>query len=74
MRRAFDWLAETATVCVALVAMLTCAGCSSGEGRPNLLLITLDTTRADRLGCYGAGDAATPNLDRIASEGVLGLP
>ncbi|MGD9873261.1 MAG: sulfatase-like hydrolase/transferase [Kiritimatiellia bacterium] len=37
----------------------------------NLLMITLDTTRADYLGCYGKSDAATPNLDRLAREGVL---
>jgi len=35
----------------------------------NLLLITLDTTRADHLGCYGYKKAATPNLDRLATEG-----
>jgi choline-sulfatase len=39
-------------------------------GRLNLLLVTLDTTRADRLGCYGAQDVATPNLDRLAAQGV----
>jgi arylsulfatase A-like enzyme/Tfp pilus assembly protein PilF len=37
----------------------------------NVLLITLDTTRADRLGCYGYAEALTPTLDRLASEGVL---
>jgi len=37
----------------------------------NILLITLDTTRADRLGCYGYRPALTPTLDRLASEGVL---
>jgi arylsulfatase A-like enzyme/Tfp pilus assembly protein PilF len=36
----------------------------------NLLLITLDTTRADRLGCYGYARARTPHLDRLAAEGV----
>ena len=36
----------------------------------NVVLITLDTTRADRLGCYGHAGAATPNLDRLADEGV----
>jgi len=34
------------------------------------MLITLDTTRADRLGCYGYGPGVTPNLDRLAAEGV----
>lgn len=37
----------------------------------NLLLITLDTTRRDRLSCYGFGLGTTPNLDRFAQEGVL---
>jgi len=36
----------------------------------DVLLITLDTTRADRLGCYGHAGARTPWLDRLASEGV----
>lgn len=37
---------------------------------PDVLLITLDTTRADRLGSYGYAAASTPNLDRLAAEGV----
>ncbi len=37
----------------------------------NVLLITLDTTRADRLGCYGYALAKTPVLDRLAQQGVL---
>ena len=37
---------------------------------PDVLLITLDTTRADRLGSYGYAGAATPNLDRLARDGV----
>jgi arylsulfatase A-like enzyme/Flp pilus assembly protein TadD len=36
----------------------------------NVLLITIDTVRADRLGCYGYAGAGTPNLDRLAAEGV----
>ncbi len=36
----------------------------------NILLLTLDTTRADHLGCYGYREARTPNLDRLAREGV----
>mgnify|MGYP002629919842 CR=1 FL=1 len=36
----------------------------------NLLLITLDTTRADRIGSYGHAAAQTPNLDRLATAGV----
>jgi len=37
---------------------------------PSVLLVTLDTTRADHLGCYGAAFAATPNLDALAAAGV----
>jgi len=36
----------------------------------SVLLITLDTTRADRLGCYGYDAGHTPALDRLASEGL----
>jgi arylsulfatase A-like enzyme/Flp pilus assembly protein TadD len=36
----------------------------------NILLITLDTTRADHLGCYGYKPAKTSNLDRLAREGI----
>ncbi len=43
------------------------------SGRPirNVLLISLDTTRADHLGCYGFAGNTTPNLDGLAAEGVL---
>jgi arylsulfatase A-like enzyme/Flp pilus assembly protein TadD len=44
---------------------------SVGGGPQNILLITLDTTRADHLGCYGYAAAATPALDQLAAGGVL---
>ena len=37
---------------------------------PNLLLITIDTLRADHLGSYGFADIDTPHLDRLARQGV----
>ncbi len=37
----------------------------------NLLVITLDTTRADHIGAYSSQGAETPTLDRVAREGVL---
>lgn len=47
------------------------AGLVSGSASDaNVLLITLDTTRADRLGCYGYQGADTPNLDALASNGI----
>jgi arylsulfatase A-like enzyme/Tfp pilus assembly protein PilF len=36
----------------------------------SVLLVTLDTTRADALGAYGARPSVTPRLDQLASEGV----
>ena len=46
-------------------------GQSTRSSRPaNLVLVTLDTVRADHLGAYGDPDAETPALDRIAMEGT----
>jgi len=61
-----------------LVAALSClvvaAGCRGGEPalgpRPDILLISLDTLRADRLSCYGYERATSPVIDGFAAEGV----
>lgn len=45
--------------------------CRSRPPRPNVLLVTFDTTRADHIGAYGAAGARTPVVDRLAAEGVL---
>src|SRR4051812_42597622 len=37
----------------------------------NILLVTIDTLRADRLGSYGYSKGQTPNLDQVAKNGVL---
>ncbi len=38
--------------------------------RPNVLLITIDTVRADHLGCYGYKNIRTPAIDALAASGV----
>jgi arylsulfatase A-like enzyme len=38
--------------------------------KPNIILISLDTVRADHLGCYGYHKPTTPNLDRLAKSGI----
>lgn len=38
--------------------------------KPNIILLTIDTLRADRLGCYGRTPTITPNLDRLANQGI----
>ena len=49
-----------------------CAGrpAPTPAGRPNILLVTIDTLRADHVGCYGYASAATPTLDALAARGV----
>ena len=60
----------------AVAALLLVAGCrrerpaGSSAGRPNVLLVTIDTLRADHVGCYGRAGAATPTLDALAARGV----
>ncbi|HNR99411.1 MAG TPA: sulfatase-like hydrolase/transferase [Planctomycetota bacterium] len=39
--------------------------------RPNILIISVDSLRADALGCYGGNGAATPVLDRLAEASVV---
>lgn len=43
------------------------------ENKPNVLLITIDTLRADYLSCYGYPQKTSPHIDRIAGEGVTFL-
>lgn len=38
--------------------------------RPNVVLVVLDSVRQDHLSCYGYGRATTPNIDRIAEDGI----
>ncbi len=54
-----------------LAALLLARNWSGMRRPPNLLLITMDTTRADRLGCYAFPDALTPALDGLAAGGTL---
>jgi arylsulfatase A-like enzyme len=64
---------------VAIVALAALAACRGGETpgpaspsvpAANLLLVTIDTLRADAVGAYGGADARTPAIDAIAASGV----
>jgi arylsulfatase A-like enzyme/Flp pilus assembly protein TadD len=61
---------------LALAALLALGGCNriaalrAAPKGPNLLLVTIDTLRADHVGAYGAVDAQTPVMDRLAAEGT----
>jgi arylsulfatase A-like enzyme len=61
-----------ATLGAAVLALLAASLSCRTHPRPeNFLLITLDTQRADYISAYGSGKASTPNIDRLAREGVL---
>ena len=54
------------------VVLLAIQGCHRGAELPpdRVVLVTIDTLRADHVGSYGAAHAHTPHLDTIAAEGV----
>lgn len=66
-RRVFSGVA---VVLIAIAVILSLQFWRKSPPTTNVLVITLDTTRADRLGCYGYAGAVTPALDRIAASGV----
>lgn len=56
----------------ALAAVLAACGQPGGAPptRPNVVLVSLDTLRADALGSHGSGQDTSPNLDALAARGV----
>ena len=56
---------------VAGLALCSRGPLEAAPPRPNLLLVTIDTLRPDRLGCYGSSQAQTPAIDRLAASGVV---
>lgn len=60
----------------AVVLLLAAAGArflprSTDDARPSVILISLDTVRRDRLGCYGFDRGTTPEIDAFAQRAVL---
>lgn len=56
-----------------LIALAMClVGCGKKEtGQPNVMLIILDTTRADALSCYGWEDGQTDRMDELSRRGMI---
>lgn len=55
----------------AVLALVSGLSLAASPARPNLLLVTVDTLRPDRLGCYGSPYLKTPAIDRLAGSGVV---
>jgi arylsulfatase A-like enzyme len=62
--------AAVVSVAVSL-GSFACSGVSKLPERPNIVLISLDTLRADRLGCYGYHRDTSPMIDRFAGHATL---
>jgi arylsulfatase A-like enzyme len=81
--RRHEFSPEIWVVCLVAVLAVGCSCHESNVGterdavqigagdRPNVLLITVDTLRRDRLSCYGYEKHETPNIDRLAGSGAL---
>jgi arylsulfatase A-like enzyme/Flp pilus assembly protein TadD len=81
-RRSRTTIARIVAGCLLSPSIALAAPCTPASGGPtrsapqdiaatlNLVLITVDTLRADRLGSYGYAEVETPHLDRLAGEGV----
>ncbi|HXT22838.1 MAG TPA: sulfatase [Thermoanaerobaculia bacterium] len=71
------WRRGRACLAALIGAVAILAGCWQSRGnapaaRPNIVLVLVDTLRADHVGCYGAARPTTPSLDRLlASRGVV---
>ena len=76
------WPAGAGVAVVVIVGSCLAFRCLPGAGNPaltgsvrakaatNVVMITLDTLRSDRLSCYGSKKVDTPNIDSFATEGV----
>src|SRR4029077_10034926 len=68
--RCFAAIVFFAVVCLFSQFAIAAANPATAS-RPNVILITIDTVRADHLGCYGAKNIQTPTLDALAHDGVV---
>jgi phosphoglycerol transferase MdoB-like AlkP superfamily enzyme len=59
---------------VSLIFVSVSFSFAAPASKPNLVLITLSSTRADRMGFLGAKGTLTPNLDRLAGESIVFEP
>jgi arylsulfatase len=61
-------------IAIGTLSLLTACGPGAShpaDGRPNILLVVIDTLRADAVGVYGSSWASSPFLDSLADEGII---
>ena len=72
MRTPLQVLCSSALVALGSFSFASCAkGNAEGERASNVLLLVVDTLRADRLGCYGYERRTSPHIDALAERGML---
>lgn len=64
-------LASTSALAVLLPLALTACGGDAPRRARNVVLVTIDTLRADHLGCYGYDRPTSPRLDALAASATL---
>jgi arylsulfatase len=52
-----------------MIVLVACAGCEAK--RPNIVIVLIDTLRADHVGAYGYPRTVTPNLDALAKKSIV---
>ena len=62
MKRCLVWVVGAAAASL--------VGCGGGGEKPNVVLVVVDSLRADALGCYGDDPSPSPAIDRLAAEGL----
>src|SRR6266850_1787238 len=65
------FVAAFAMVTLALDGWLLLGSAKSGRDHPSVVLVSLDTVRADHVSCYGYSRKTTPGLDLLAAESTL---
>ena len=73
IRRALAALSLAALSLTGLTLLGSCGGSESSDGDlpPNILLISIDSLRADHLGCYGYERPTSPAIDALGKQGVV---
>ena len=65
-RQQHEWIA----VCIGLLAVTSSIHAQAKSSKPNIVLFIADDVSAEDIGCYGHPSIKTPNIDKLAAEGL----